>query len=150
MQFALEGIPLVKECDSIRCDTRTIVIWSITAILIACVCFCLLWNVYIHWKANRTTEVPSYLRNIRKQQAKYKEMNIKVAPAKPDYMLDMKAKEAVDKAKAERSFLEEKAKKDLRKEITQLESKIQRKRVCSVPQQLMHPSWLWDACCKRS
>jgi hypothetical protein len=129
VQFALEGIPLINECDQLSCDTRTIVIWSITGILVTIVAMCLCWNCFIHWRADHATDVPHYLRNIRKQQAKYKEMNIKIAPAKPEYMLDMKAKEAADKAKTERTFLEVKAQKELRKEITQLESRIQRKRV---------------------
>ena len=76
-------------------------------------------------------QVPKYLRNIRKQQAKYKEMNLRVAPAKPDYMADIKAKEAVARAKEERSALEEKANKELKKEISELEGRIQRKRVRS-------------------
>jgi biopolymer transport protein ExbB/TolQ len=129
VQLAVQGIPLIKECDELSCDTRTIVIWVITAIALCVVFFCLLWNVYIHWRASRATEVPAFLRSIRKQQAKYKEMKIKVAPAKPDFMLDMQAKKEMEKAREQRNQLEEKANKDLKKEINELESRIQRKRV---------------------
>lgn len=129
MQFAVQGIPLINECDSLSCDTRTLTIWGITGVMLLVVSFCLCWNVHIHRRADRATEVPKYLRNIRKQQAKYKEMNLRVAPAKPDYMANLKAKEAVAKAQEERSALEEKANKELKKEITELEGRIQRKRV---------------------
>jgi hypothetical protein len=76
-----------------------------------------------------TLQVPKFLRSIRKQQAKYKEMNIKVAPAKPDYVDGMKAQQEAARAEAERAAAEERAAKELKREINDLETRIQRKRV---------------------
>ena len=64
-------------------------------------------------------------------QAKYKEMNIKVSPAKPDYVAAMKAQQAAEAAVAERSEAEERANRELQREIHDLETRIARKRVRS-------------------
>lgn len=76
--MAEEGIPLIEECNNLLCDTRTLAIWGATAFCLLLVSLCLCWNCYIHWKADRETDVPAFLQNIREQQAKYKRMNLKV------------------------------------------------------------------------
>lgn len=79
--MAEDGVPLIEECDNLWCDARTLAIWSATMFCILLVCLCLFWNCYIHWKADIATDVPIFLQNIREQQAKYKQMNLKVRPA---------------------------------------------------------------------
>lgn len=76
--MAEDGIPLIEECENLWCDTRTLSIWGATLVCIMLVCMCLCWNCYIHWIADIATEVPAFLANIREQQAKYKQMNLKV------------------------------------------------------------------------
>ena len=80
MQFAAQGIPLIEECDHLGCDTRTLIIWAITGLLLLIVAGCLLWNVLMHWQADRAKDVPKFLRSIRAQQAKFKELQLPVRP----------------------------------------------------------------------
>ena len=70
VQFAEDGVPLIQECNRLACETRTLVIWGITAVMLVLVGMCVSWNYFIHWRAGRATEVPKFLRNIRKQQAR--------------------------------------------------------------------------------
>lgn len=79
--LAEDGVPLIEECNNLLCDTRTLAIWGATAFCLMLVSFCMCWNCYIHWKADRETDVPAFLQNIREQQAKYKRMNLKVRPS---------------------------------------------------------------------
>lgn len=76
--MAEDGVPLIEECDNLLCDVRTLAIWGATAFCLMLVSFCLCWNCFIHWKADVATDVPMFLQNIREQQAKYKQMNLKV------------------------------------------------------------------------
>lgn len=75
--MAEDGVPLIEECENLLCDSRTLAIWGATAFCITLVSMCLCWNCYIHWKADKATDVPAFLQNIREQQAKYKQMNLK-------------------------------------------------------------------------
>jgi hypothetical protein len=61
VQFAVDGVPLIQECNRLACQTRTIVIWSITGVMLLVVCFCICWNNFIHWRAARATDVRSLL-----------------------------------------------------------------------------------------
>jgi hypothetical protein len=76
--MAAEGVPLIKECETLWCDVRTLAIWATTAFGLTLVGLCLCWNCYMHWKADRATDVPAFLQHIREQQAKYKQMHLKV------------------------------------------------------------------------
>lgn len=128
-QFADEGVPLINECDSLSCDTRTLSIWGVTALLLCAVGFCLCWNCFIHWRADRATEVPKFLQNIREQQAKYKQMNLRVTPAKPDYMIARRAREAQKKVEEKLAKEEERKDRELKQKIKHYEDKLQRRRV---------------------
>ena len=128
-QFADEGVPLINECDSLSCDTRTLSIWSVTALLLCIVSCCLCWNCFIHWRAERATDVPKFLQNIREQQAKYKQMNLRVTPAKPDYMIARRAREAQRKVEEKLAKEEERKDRELKQKIKHYEEKLQRRRV---------------------
>jgi hypothetical protein len=76
--MAEDGVPLIEECEELWCDIRTLAIWGATAFGLMLVSLCLCWNCYIHWRADNATDVPAFLQNIREQQAKYKQMHLKV------------------------------------------------------------------------
>jgi hypothetical protein len=129
VQFSQLGIPLTAECNNVWCNKPTIAIWSCAAVAVLSVAICLCYNCLAHWRANRATEVPRHLRRIREKQARMKQMQLKIAPARPEYLTEMKATKHRAKLDEDLRKGEELKAKQLRREIRDTEEKLVRKRV---------------------